>query len=227
MIYLLTPSGGRPEGLALLAEYLDAQTFQGKAKWIVIDDCDPASHVPETRFETEVIRPDWRWKPGMNTQAQSILAGLERIPADAVVFCIEDDDLYLPGYVETMLAALEGADLVGESSARYYNVRSGRWKLMQTPRHSSLASTALRGTGALRRACTGRPKFIDIGLWRDFKGRKKLVDAANCIGVKGLPGRQGIGAGHRPTFGDPDTTGILEQWAGDLADNYTIFRKAA
>ena len=224
--YFLTPTGNRSEGLALLGEYLEAQTYQGPGKWIIVDDCDPASYIPPTRFETEIIRPDWRWRNGQNTQADCLLAGLERIPGDAVVFVLEDDDAYLPEYVATMLAALESSDLVGESSARYYNVRTGRFKEMPTPRHSSLASTALRGTEALRNACKGRPKFIDIGLWHQFRGRKALLDTHNVVGIKGLPGRQGIGVGHRATFGDPDTAGVLRQWAGAYADNYDIFRTA-
>lgn len=209
--------------MALLGEYIDAQTYQGPAKWIVVDDCDPETFIPSTRFETEVIRPDWRWKPGDNTQAACLLAGLDVIPEDAIVFVLEDDDAYLPDYIRTMLVALGSADLVGESSARYYNVATRRHKLMKTPRHSSLASTAVRGTGALRWACARRPKFIDIDLWRNFKGRQALLDTANVIGIKGLPGRQGIGVGHRTTFGTPDTTGVLEQWAGDYSKNYEVF----
>lgn len=224
MIYFLTPTGARPEGLALLGEYLNAQSYQGPAKWIVVDDCDPATPIPETRFETEVVRPDWRWEPGMNTQAACMLAGLDRIPSDAVVFVVEDDDCYLPEYVETMLKALEVFELVGETSARYYNVATRRHKVMKTPNHSSLASTAVRGTDALRKACETRPKFIDISLWRGFTGRKTLLDTHNVIGIKGLPGRQGIGVGHKPTFGEPDTTDVLQQWCGEYANNYEAFR---
>lgn len=214
--------------MALLGEYLSAQTFDGPATWIVIDDVDPASRIPKVRdgITVEVIRPLWRWKPGDITQAECILVGLLKIPDDAVIFILEDDDIILPPYIETMLKALETADLVGESSARYYNVRTGRYKAIPTPRHSSLASTAVRGREALMRACHGG-KFIDITLWRDFKGRKTLLDTANVIGIKGLPGRQGIGVGHRDNFGTPDTTGVLEQWAGDYARNYDIFRRAA
>lgn len=222
MIYLLTPTGSRPEGLALLGQYLQRQTYTGPAKWVIVDDCDPATPIPETRFETEVVRPDWRWN-GENTQAACMLAGLDRIPRDAVVFVCEDDDAYLPEYVETMLKALETADLVGENTARYYNVRTRRCRVLPTPRHSSLASTAVRGTDALRRACEGRPKFIDIDLWRNFAGSKALLDAQNVIGIKGLPGREGIGVGHKPTFGTPDTSGVLEKWAGEYSKNYEVF----
>jgi hypothetical protein len=220
MVYLLTPTGGRPEGLALLGEYLDAQTYDGPATWVIVDDCDPQTPLPVTRHVTQVIRPPWRWKDGENTQARSILAGVEVIPDDAVLFVVEDDDCYLPEYIETMLKALESADLVGESTARYYNVRTGKYKIMNTPHHSSLASTAMRGTAALAAACKARPKFIDVTLWRSFKGRKAWVKAQNVVGIKGLPGRAGIGVGHRDRFGSPDMSNVLEQWTGDYACNY-------
>ena len=223
MIYLLTPTGGRPEGLALLGEYLNAQTYNGPAMWVVVDDVDPQSHVPACKYMTQVIRPAWRWEKGQNTQAQSLLAGLAAIPLDAVLFVIEDDDCYLPDYIETMLRGLETADLVGENTARYYNVRTRKWRQMDTKRHSSLASTAIRGTLPLVEVCKKRGKFMDTTLWRTYKGRTKLLDAQNVIGIKGLPGRAGIGVGHRHKFGTPDTGDKLREWAGDYASNYEVF----
>jgi len=224
-VFMISPTGGRPEGLALLAEYLDAQTYTGPATWLIVDDVSPASYIPETRFDTEVIHPDWRWKEGQNTQAKSILAGLDRIPEDAIVFIFEDDDCYLPSYIETMLKALESADLVGESESRYFNVATNRYRIMPTKQHSSLASTAMRGTAALRTACEKAPKFIDLHLWKTFTGRKAWVSAHNVVGIKGMPGRAGIGVGHRQSFGSPATNDTLRDWAGDYADNYGMFKQ--
>lgn len=224
--YFLTPTGGRPEGLALLAEYIDGQSHEGPGKWIVVDDCDPASYVPETRFETEVIRPNWRWRPGMNTQARSMAALLARVPDDATVLVFEDDEIYLPGHIENLLAELETADLVGERVSRYYNVASARWKLMPGNYHASLATVGVKGEALalLRDICRRGSRRLDMELWGQYEGPKRLIDTANVIGCKAMPGRNGIGVGHRPTFGEPDTTGVLRQWAGDYADNYEIFR---
>lgn len=220
MIYLITPTGNRPEGLALLGQYINAQTYSGNAEWVIVDDCDPASPIPETRFKTTVIRPDWRWN-GNNTQARSMIAALDAIPEDATVFVLEDDDCYLPDYIETMVKALQSVDLVGENEARYYNVRTRRFKAMKTARHSSLASTAMNGTQALRQACENQHRHIDIHLWRYFTGRKILLATRNVIGIKGLPGRGGIGAGHKEKFGQRDMNNdILPKWAGDYAENY-------
>lgn len=231
MLCLLTPTGGRPEGLALLASYLAAQTYRGPARWIVVDDCDPASPVPVARegITVEFIRPRWRWAPGMNTQAASMDAGLSAVPAGATLIVLEDDDAYLPDHIATVLAALERADLVGERVARYYNVATGRYRALPGTFHASLASTACRGEAMalLKRLCSEGSRRIDMDLWREYPGRKALLESGNVIGVKGLPGRGGIGVGHRDTFGDPDPAGeVLAEWLGaERAEAYEAFRR--
>lgn len=66
-----------------------------------------------------------------------------------------------------------------------------------------------------------------MDLWRTFQGPRSLLDSANVVGIKGLPGRPGIGVGHRPDFGDPDPDGrILAEWLGPaLADAYAGYRR--
>lgn len=231
MLYLLTPTGGRPEGLALLAQYLNAQTWTGPARWVIVDDMDPATPVPAVRdgIEVEVVRPCWRWAPGQNTQAACMAAGLTRIPPGAIVLVLEDDDAYLPGHVVTLLRALAVAELVGERVARYYNVVTGRHRVIPGTYHASLASVGLRGRALdrLRDLCAAGSQRIDMDLWRTFQGPRSLLDSANVVGIKGLPGRPGIGVGHRPDFGDPDPDGrILAEWLGPaLADAYAGYRR--
>lgn len=223
-IVLVTPSGGRPEGLQLLAGYLEAQTYQGPAKWVIVDDCDTASPIPDSHFEVQVIRPSWRWKPGDNTQCRSMALALSRATDIAIV--LEDDDCYLPNHIETTLKELETAELVGERMSRYYNVATKRWQLMPGTAHASLASVGVRGAALdlLRRICAGGTKTIDMDLWRGFTGNKRLTEHSNVVGIKGLPGRAGIGVGHRSNFGTPDTDNTLRKWLGDLAENYEAFR---
>ncbi len=230
MIYLLTPTGGRPEALAMLAGYLNAQTFEGPARWVVVDDCDPATPVPPVRagIEVEVIRPAWRWQPGMNTQAASMTAALQRVPAEATVAVLEDDDAYLPGHLNSVLAALAQAELVGERVARYYNVATQRFRELPGHFHASLASTAARGRALalLREVCAAGSRRIDMDLWQAFRGPRALLETANVVGIKGMPGRGGIGVGHRDTFGGPDPSGqVLAQWLGPAAEAYRGFRR--
>lgn len=230
MIYLLTPTGGRPDGLALLTRALDAQTYAGPARWIVVDDCDPASPVPQARagIEVEVVRPAWRWQPGMNTQAACMAAGLALVPADAALVVLEDDDAYLPEHIETVMAALGRAELAGERVARYYNVATGRCRELPGQFHASLASTAARGRALalLREICAAGSRRIDMDLWRAFTGPKALLGSQNVVGIKGMPGRGGIGVGHRDSFGDPDPSGqVLAEWLGAGAEAYRRYRR--
>lgn len=232
MLHVLTPTGGRPEGLGLLGQYLAEQTWRGPVRWIVVDDCDPAtgSFATDCGVEVEVVRPAWRWTEGQNTQAASMAAGLARVPHDATLLVMEDDDAYLPAHIETLVdALLDGMELVGERTARYYNVATMRWKVIPSSRHASLAATACRGAALqlLRAVCAAGSRRIDLDLWYGFVGHRALVDAANVVGIKGLPGRGGIGVGHRADFGDPDPSGqVLAEWLGaERAEAYRAFRR--
>lgn len=231
-VVALTPTGNRPEGLALLGEYLNAQTYDGPMTWIVVDDCDPETRVPAVRdgIEIYIVRPPWRWRPGMNTQARALRAGLEMVPETSALFVLEDDDIYLPMTLLDGLRALQTHDLVGERTSRYYNVSSRRWRALRGKIHASLASTAMKGAAIehFRAICSnGQKTMLDVNLWKSFDGSKRLLDSANVVGIKGLPGRPGIGIGHRRRFGAPDDGSKLREWAGDYAAYYDIFKEAA
>lgn len=231
-LFCITPTGMRPEGMALLSEYLDAQTYAGPLTWVIVDDCDPVTRIrrPKDRsIRVEIIRPEWRWQPGMNTQCRCMAEALAFVPSDAAVAVLEDDDAYLSEHLINMTEGLELAELVGETNARYYNVSTGHWQEMRNNRHSSLCSTACRGSALalLRELCKQPRKFIDIDLWKQHKGSQMLINEHQVVGIKGLPGRPGIGAGHRTRFGKPDTTGVLQEWLGPYANNYSIFWRAA
>jgi hypothetical protein len=214
-----------------LGEYINAQTYQGPLKWIIVDDCDPETRIPGVRagIDVKVIRPGWRWQSGMNTQAECMRIGLLDVPEDAVLFVLEDDDIYLTDYMMTALRMLEQAELVGEIDSRYYNIATVRWNILKGRFHSSMAATACRGEALrlLREVCDDKIcKMLDVKLWKKFTGSKRLMLSENVIGVKGLPGRPGIGVGHRASFGKADVNDIFALWAGPYADNYEIFREA-
>jgi endogenous inhibitor of DNA gyrase (YacG/DUF329 family) len=112
---------------------------------------------------------------------------------------------------------------VGECRARYYNVATRRGQQLHNNQHASLCSTAMRGMAieTFRWACEQRTKFIDLELWR--KGRSRyLFGGGRVCGIKGMPGRGGIGMGHAADFSgthDPDGR-ILREWIGDDAELY-------
>jgi hypothetical protein len=198
------------------------QTFDGPVRWIIVDDGKTPQTVNFFRegWLMEFIRPLPCWRPGQNTQARNLLAGMERVGDDNKLVVIEDDDHYAHGYLADVDAWLDRADLVGETRARYFNVPTGIAFQHENKEHCSLCSTAMKGPGiaAFRKAVGKNKKFIDMELWRDFKGTKYLCDSKHVIGIKGLPGRGGIGHGHRMT--GKATSGLLREWIGEDAAIY-------
>lgn len=200
MISVITPTGGRPEAFAECVRQMHAQDRTGLVKWIIVDDGADPMPTPEVQgWEVLHLRREPFWQPGQNTLARNILAGLSHC-TDRVVI-VEDDDAYAPWWLTRCAERLNEADLIGESHSLYRHRVSGRTQDMGNDRHASLCSTALKGPAvdALRRACEQGPKGIDLRLWRGFTGSKQLYrpEPRGVTGIKGWPGRPGIGVGHR------------------------------
>lgn len=225
MLQLLTATGARPEAFALCERWMAAQTYVGPVTWIIVDDGPeptPISRPPDDWTQV-VVRPAPFWRVGQNTQARNLLKGLDAIDPKHPVVIIEDDDHYAPDWLETAVRELAKAELVGECRARYYNLALRRGRQLRNEGHASLCSTAMRGTAlqTFRWACERAPKFIDLELWRRHRSRHLFV-GYRVVGIKGLPGRGGIGMGHRDDFkGEYDPDGaLLRQWVGDDARYY-------
>lgn len=161
---------------------------------------------------------------GQNTQAVNILAALDRVSNAERLVCIENDDHYAPDWLETIDKALDKADLVGECRARYYNVATNTGRQLNNEHHASLCSTGMKGLALekFKRECKPGVQFIDVNLWRNFKGAKHLFSGGRVTGIKGMPGRGGIGMGHKHDFhGIKDEDGeLLLEWIGRDAGFY-------
>lgn len=222
MLTLLTATGMRPQAWALCERWMAAQSFADDVRWIVVDDGPEPQPLAFSRpgWSLSVIRPPAR--PG-NTQARNLLAGLEECGNAAPLVIIEDDDYYAPGWLARVAQELEHAELIGECRARYYNVALRRGRQLSNDKHASLCSTAMHGKAlaSFRRACELRPKFIDLELWRRHRWQH-LFGGHLVVGIKGLPGRAGLGMGHRRDFqGTADPSGsLLRDWLGKDAEAY-------
>lgn len=199
MLSVLTPTGDRPDAFADCIEMMRAQDYRGPVRWVVVDDGHEMTPTPEIEgWEVVHLRPFPRWRKGQNTQARNLLIGLHHVTDRVVV--VEDDDSYAPWWLSRCDAWLDAADLVGEAPSLYRHL-NGREKNMGNTEHASLCSTALKGPAIadLRRVCREQLKFIDMRLWRDFAGSKRIhpPEPRGVVGIKGRPGRPGIGIGHR------------------------------
>jgi hypothetical protein len=180
--------------------------------------------------------PEYRGKGSLARKiTRAVKDGL--IKGDAVVI-IEDDDAYAPTYLENMEKWLGSADLVGEGDALYYNVNSRTWFSHRNSQHASFCSTAFKVSlfPQLLRASTSDCPYIDVRFWnyvqspfkkfvsrpQDFPTSSRLV-----VGIKGMPGKFGYGAGHimppgRGVALDPQLT-KLTSILGANAEAYRIF----
>lgn len=229
MIALITPTGAREFQLSMCAKYMKAQTYKDPVLWIIVDDAEPRT----SDFIKDDFRENWTikkvypspvWQVGQNTQGRNLKAGVDELPKHIeAIFIIEDDDYYKPCYLEEMMKRSSGCLAWGESFTIYYNVALMRWIENKNDAWSSLFQTAFKPAALKYFNMLYGEKFIDYAFFRLcpkvklFRTNDKL-----SIGIKGIPGRAGIGAGHKfIAHMEPDPTGEkLTELLGLDAKNY-------
>lgn len=209
-VTLITPTGDRQTCIQRAEFYIQRQTYQGPLQWLVADNGKTKTKV--TLGQEYIKNPNKDCSLNINIRSM-----LLRIRYNHVLI-IEDDDWYSPEYIKTYLARLRNYQLVGEC-ARYYNVAKCMYRIWENSKHSSFCQTGLRSEILDKLyVCSLNPSpFIDKRLW--VKDAKKFVfqDKVNCVGIKGMPGRTGIGMGHRPDakrFKTDKDWKELENWIG-------------
>lgn len=225
MLQVMTPTGARPEAFAHCQRWAAAQDYQDAVRWIIVDDGPDPQVVGKMppNWSVIVIRPAPFWRQGENTQGRNILKGLEAVNREDPLVIMEDDDYYAPSWLSHVLGHLKHAPLVGEKRSRYYNIKTRVGRELPNEFHASLCACAMveSGIDAFRKAAETKAKFIDMHLWR-ANVRKRLFAGHKVVGIKGLPGRGGIGIGHRDSFaGRRDPGGeLLRSWIGSDAEYY-------
>jgi hypothetical protein len=216
--------------------FMRRQTYTGKVCWIIVDDCEPRT----TDFITDAFRPDWTvlkvyplplWRAGQNTQGRNLAAGINCMLANVprkdieAVYIIEDDDWYSAGYLEAMRQRIQGYWLAGETHTVYYNVYFRRWHENQNAEWGSLFQTVFTLDALPQFKRLYAEKFIDFVLFRMVAEHKNIFRSwpKLAIGIKGIKGRAGIGAGHQfTTYLIPDTDLLkLKEFIGDDVKYYT------
>ena len=226
MLTLLTTTGCRPEAWAICEKLMLRQDYDGDVRWVVVDDGEIQQPITFKRDKwlLEVVKPSHVWKIGANTQQKNLIAGLRHISESENLVIIEDDDYYAPNYLTTVSGLLNNSNLIGQSGSKYYNVKTKKHRQLSNVFHSSLCSTAMKGDAIafFKTVCQSKKELIDVELWRRYKGKKQLYRADCVIGIKGLPGRDGIGIGHKSSFqGKIDADGsIFRQWLKSDSEIY-------
>jgi hypothetical protein len=199
MLTLLTCTGGRPQAFALLERWIAEQFYLSDYEWLVVDDCEPATPLTMGQIAVPAAKV---WKPGdPQSLTANVLTGLRASSGEKILF-IEDDECYLPGYLSSMSAALDHAIMAGQTPAMYYNVAYRCWRRLANGRHASLCQTGIRSDllyHAIDLCARTSGPFLDLTLWGDLGFVGSLSrDQTDVVSIKGMPGRPGIGVGHRP-----------------------------
>jgi len=214
MIALITPTGSRLDQFRLCSMFMQRQTYKGEVTWIIVDDAYPST----TDFIGEGFKDKWTvikvyptpiWS-GQNTQSRNIAEGIDALlnnfnekDIDAV-FMIEDDDYYRANYLERMMARMSSFKVLGEMNTIYYNVLYRNYFVNRNTSHVSLFQLAfLPEMIPLFKTCYNE-RFIDFKFFEKLhaqqyvhRGEVSMFNENNlAIGIKGMPGRAGIGAGH-------------------------------
>lgn len=207
MIVLITPTGARPDQFRMCAKWMKQQTYEGDVHWIIIDDARPVTTgIVDDSFREnwtiEKIYPVPSWEFGMNTQARNMKVALERLSLFTkkevkAVFIIEDDDYYMPTYLEWMMMHLENYTAIGETRTIYYNVVARKFADCGNRQHASLFQTAFTLDAIPYMMAAHKNKFIDAEFWKNVPNKLLIKEGKRSIGMKGMPGRGGIGAGHK------------------------------
>jgi hypothetical protein len=212
MITLITMTGARPGQFDLCQQFMHRQTYTGEVTWIIVDDCIPRTTNKVTKdFRTGwtiiKIYPEPKWLPGMNTQGRNIRAGLDAVavncPTTDAIFIIEDDDYYRAIYLEAMMSRFQNYYAIGEIRTIYYNVKSRQWFVNPNEHHASLFQTAFRMPLFDAMWYSTVVKFIDAQFWATATNTYLFAADNLAIGMKGMPGRAGIGAGHKESHNLP------------------------
>ena len=184
------------------------QTYKGPIQWIVVDDSEPKT---KTTMGQTYLKGPKTWRPGINTQRPNMDCALAHVKGD-YIFVIEDDDYYAEDYLEKYIYMLKDYSAVGEANALYYNILSRSWRRWGnfSPHNTFALSYASLCQSAIRKELLPRldeaincgELWPDIALWRILNNHKVkpflFCGQDLCVGIKGMPGREGIGAGHHP-----------------------------
>jgi glycosyltransferase involved in cell wall biosynthesis len=220
-ITVLTPTCDRPVAFALCERWMAAQTRQPD-EWIVADG--GRTPVVCTRGQRHLHQAGL---PGARNFTANLLRGLEAATGD-ILALVEDDDYYQPGHLAQLRSQMTSAvQIAGDPFQRYYHVPSLTWKLFENT-GASLCQTAMRRDAfpwfrrAIQEARLAGRYGVDFALWQQAPlWAQSLERSDTVVGLKGLPGRPGLGIGHRPRgpgwIRDHEAV-LLRHWLGPDAE---------
>lgn len=198
----LTPTGDRPESLALSKFYYERaksyylQNNGDSLEWWVVDD-------GITPFDPGGCKYLRRQPDGPNSLGRNLSYAFESGVLEAEqILMWEDDDWYASTRIHNQARQLNRWTLHGYSQSIYYHLGLQGYFQHENFQHSSLFETAMRReTAQAFKAVIDsniNEPFLDLLLWKRVQG-KLHPHCGEAIGIKGAKGRPGLGSGHNDT----------------------------
>lgn len=217
---IITPTADRPEAIELCSKFVlrAIHRISEPVQWIIADGGKTKLRDIKRRFNALYIDAQPFEHPAENL-CNNLLEAVSCVRSEKVVI-MEDDEWYHKDYLRIVLENLSKGDvLFGVHPSIYYHLPSRRTWNANNRHHASLCCTSWCGqeiTNAfiqiLNTAFQLKSPWVDMKLWSEWHGKKLLHDQQRNaewvnVGIKGLPGKPGIGFGHRPDgskwLGDP------------------------
>ena len=224
-LYVITPTGDRPDAFALCIDYMNRQTRKPDM-WLIVDDGRSdavAALLPRVKIPYRVIALPAREE---DTLLRNLSAALSQVPDDAAVCVVEDDDWYPAHYLETVYGLLGRADFVSTKECRYYHVNTRQYRILGgSPTHgdcfSGPAVRAFRTWVASGVHASFDNKFGHS--WAGTRAKNGAALPAHIVGFGlgrgGLTPSHRIGTDARGWTADPEGC-QLAAWIGSDVRNY-------
>lgn len=149
---------------------------------------------------------------------------------DLIAF-IEDDDYYAPEYLETMLNAYNGADIMGLNQTPYYHIFERKYFYQRHTTRAAAMSTFIKPNLDINWPKDSEP-FTDLHIWEQIKKRHMVAPPHEgfAIGIK--HGTTLTGASYHNTrmeryrFHDPKMKWLKEHTTKESFEFYRSIGKA-
>lgn len=143
----------------------------------------------ESNLETDIT---WRYKLGIER--------LKSYGADVIIFW-ENDDWYSEDYILQLIRDWKEngePDLFGYNQTIYYNIKTNEKRILKHSKRSSMFCSMITSKLDLSFPDDSYV-FLDLHLWRNYKGKAIEPKKITCIGIKHGVGRCG-GKAHSKEF---------------------------
>jgi len=246
LISILTPTGDRPLGVSLLGHWINHQTIfevlpDVWVEWIIVYDDEEERYsklcgIQHDKLIASSTRLTYRKEyVGPKSMARNLLEACKQARGDYIFIC-EDDDYYAPDHLLHCLYKMNGVcksyDAVGTIWQKYYNIYKQCFKTYKNI-GSAMCATAFKREllptmeMALKWGFDKAHKGMDRKFWDTITIEQHravdIFDGHDVVGIKGLPGREGIGVGHyAPGFEYDDGFATLVDWVGEKAADIYI-----